>query len=48
MELQSGLIMLDGLKQFIMYDNEDVGGVSGGWQQPLWVTVGDPETDTLS
>lgn len=26
MELQSGLIMLDGLKQFIMYDNEDVRG----------------------
>lgn len=35
MELQSGLIMLDGLKQLIMYDNGEVGGVSGGWQQ-VW------------
>lgn len=26
MELQSGLIMLDGLKQLIMYDNGEVGG----------------------
>lgn len=37
MELQSGLIMLDGLKQRIMYDSGDVaageGVVSGGWQQ---------------
>lgn len=30
MELQSGLIMLDGLKQLIIFDNGDVGGVSGG------------------
>ena len=33
MELQSGLVMSDGLKQLIVYDNGDVGGVSGGWQQ---------------
>lgn len=33
MELQSGLIMLDGLKQLMMSDNGDVGGVSSGWQQ---------------
>lgn len=30
MELQSGLIMLDGLQQPIMDDSGDVGGVSGG------------------
>lgn len=35
MELQSGLIMLDGWQQPIMYDNGDVGGVSSGWQQ-VW------------
>jgi hypothetical protein len=60
MELQSGLIMLDGLKQLIMYDN---GGVWGCW---WWLAAGlehaqlmkaavfvggwreEPETDTLS
>ena len=35
MELQSGLIMLDGLKRPIMHDNGDVGGggVSSGWRR---------------
>lgn len=34
MELQSGLIMLDGLKRLIMYEGGMLGdGVSGGWQQ---------------
>lgn len=38
MELQSGLIMLDGLQQPIMDDSGDVGGVSGAWQQ-VWPSL---------
>lgn len=38
MELQSGLIMLDGLQRGIVEDSRDGGSVSGSWQQ-VWPSL---------